>query len=203
MDQEEEGLGASPSATALSSASPIEPASQSRPSGLQSAGAWDCNRVFQIIADCCGQFRKGPVFQGSPHLVEQMERGLEEGETLQGGGVLEVYDMPPVSDIPDGCEVVDLHFVKVAVNKANAEAHRAELVDQLSHFPEPEILAGGPSYIHMGGILGDQGLALELFALGKVLGLWGVITPEGMGFSGEAADMMAGNGFVMCTGFRP
>jgi hypothetical protein len=37
----EQGVGASASPTALSSPTAIEPASQSRPSGLQSAGAID------------------------------------------------------------------------------------------------------------------------------------------------------------------
>jgi hypothetical protein len=170
---------------------------------VEDAVTWSNKKLFDILADCCGQFRKGPVYQGSPHLVEQMERGLAEGEELQGGGVLEVYDMPPTNAIPEECEVVDMHFVAVAVNKAKAERHRAELIALLDAYPEPEQLAGGPSYIHVGGVIGDQGLAFELFALGKVLGLWSVITPATFGMTGMEADRAAGAGYIMCSGYRP
>ena len=158
-------------------------------------------KLLAILADCVGQFRKGPVFQGSPNLVEQMEAGLGE-EGLKGGGVLEIYNMPAEREIPDECERVDMHFVTVAVNKAKAEKHRAELISLLNDYPNPEELAGGPSYIAVGGALGDQGLAFELFALGKVLGIWDVITPERMGVTGAEADQMAGMGYIMCTGYR-
>jgi hypothetical protein len=36
-----------------------------------------------------------------------------------------------------------------------------------------------------------------LFALGKVLGLWDVITPEAFGIYGAGADELAGMGMVM------
>lgn len=163
---------------------------------------WSNQRLLEILADCCGQFRKGPVYQGSPNLVAQAEAGIDPEVGLVGGGVLEVYDMPPANAIPEECEVVDLHFVAIAVNKEKAERHRDDLIALLNAYPEPEQLAGGPSYMHVGGIVGDQGLALELFALGKVLGIWDVITPEKLGMTGAEADRAAGMGYVMCTGYR-
>lgn len=163
----------------------------------------DVSKIYDILRETCGQFRKGPVYQGSPHLVEQMKHGLPEGEMLKGGGVLEIYDMPPESAIPDECEHVDLHFVTVAVNKAKAEEHRAELIALLNDYPNPAELAGGPSYIAVGGVIGDQGAAFELFALGKVLGIWDIITPGKLGATGEQARQMAGMGYIMCTGYRP
>src|SRR6202012_2479706 len=87
--------------------------------------------------------------------------------------------------------------------KARAESHRAELVELLNNYPQAERIAQGPSYIEVGAEIGDQGAAFQLFAMGKVLGLWDVITPEKMGFTGPEADSMAGNGFVMMTGYRP
>ncbi len=45
-------------------------------------------------------------------------------------------------------------------------------------------------------------MALRLFALGKVLGFWNIITPETLGFKGEAADEFAGKGFVMMGGYK-
>ena len=72
----------------------------------------------------------------------------------------------------------------------------------LRGYPEPERLAGGPSYIEIGGVLGDQQEAFLLFALGKVLGLWSVITPATLGFEGPEADQLAGAGMVNMSGFK-
>lgn len=161
--------------------------------------AWDNGKFYDILRETCGQFRKGEVYQGSPGMVEWAKSGMDRSAP---GGVLEIYDMPPTDAIPDECETVDMHFVNVAVNKAKAEARRAELIALLDAYPNPEELAGGPSYMAVGGVVGDQGAAFELFALGKVLGIWDVITPEKMGFTGDMADQMAGGGFIMCTGYR-
>ena len=77
-----------------------------------------------------------------------------------------------------------------------------ELIAILKTYPQPERLAGGPSYIEVGGEIGDQGAAFQLFALGKVLGLWDIITPEKLGITGPEANQMAGMGFVMMSGFK-
>lgn len=55
----------------------------------------------------------------------------------------------------------------------------------------------GPSYIELGAWIGDQGLALSLMGLGKILGLWEVITPADLGVTGEKASEMMGLGFVL------
>jgi len=163
--------------------------------------AWSVGKVYEILRETTGQFRKGNIFEGSPELVAQAEAGIGD-EGLRGGGVLEVYAMPHESEA-DGLEKVDMHFVTVAVNKAKAEARRAELIGLLNAYPAPDRLAGGPSYIEVGGELGDQGAAFELFALGKVLGFWDVITPETFGAIGDQARQLAGSGFIMCTGYTP
>lgn len=163
---------------------------------------WNLSRLYEILAETTGQYRSGPVYRGAPHLVEQMQRGIPEGEMLKGGGVLEVYAMPPADEIPPTSEAVDVHFIKIAVDKTKAEARRAEVVGLLDAYPDPATLASGPSYIAVGAELGDQGAAFQLFALGKVLGLWEIISPEALGFSGDMADQMAGAGMVMITGFR-
>lgn len=110
------------------------------------------------------------------------------------------HKCPPA---PEGLEMVDVEFMVVGVDKAKAETRRAELRAILDAWPQPERLAGGPSYIEVGGVIGDQGAAFLLFALGKVLGLWGLITPASMGITGPDAREMAGAGFVMITGYRP
>ncbi len=99
------------------------------------------------------------------------------------------------------CEMVDLVLLKVGVRAEIAEKHKASLIEFLRTYPQPERLAQGPSYIEVGAEIGDQGMALALFAVGHVLGLWKIITPMTMGVMGEDARQMAGAGFVMISGF--
>lgn len=135
----------------------------------------------------------------------QLRKGAEIEERTEGSGlhVKEVFAMPPTDDpAATGLEKVDMEFLVIGVDKAKAEARKAELIDILKTYPAPDRLAGGPSYIEVGAEIGDQGAAFQLFALGKVLGLWGVITPATMGFKGQEARDMAGSGFVMKTGFK-
>lgn len=158
--------------------------------------------LYDILRETTGQLRKGEIIQGTPEMVAWANSGASE--EAAPGGVLEVYAMPKDTDPSfDGLEKIDLHFVTIAVNKANAEKRRADLIAILDSWPNPEELAGGPSYIAVGGTIGDQGSAFELFALGKVLGIWDIITPETFGATGEEARRMAGAGFIMCTGYRP
>lgn len=61
-----------------------------------------------------------------------------------------------------------------------------------------ERLAQGPSYIELGGWIGDQALALQFMGLGERLGLWKVVTPRSLGITDhEAAANLMGAGFVM------
>lgn len=159
----------------------------------------DINALHKILAETTTQFRKGPIATGSPELLDAIERG---DETLPGG-VAEFYFMPHADDAPNGLAMVDCSFIRVGVDQEKAAAIKNELIALLNEYPEPERFSSGPSYIEVGGVIGDQGAALALFALGKVLGLWGVITPEGLGFSGEEERRLAGSGFVMITGYAP
>lgn len=99
-------------------------------------------------------------------------------------------------------EMVDLEFLVIGVDRAAAERLRAELISILNTYPRPDRLASGPSYIEVGGEIGDQGAAFQLFALGKVLGLWGVITPATFGMKGEEAKRAAGAGYIMISGYK-
>jgi hypothetical protein len=146
------------------------------------------NRLYEILGATTIQFRKGEVIE--KHTV---------GDAVD---VVEINMMPHSDEAHPDLEKVDLEFLVIGVDKAKAEQHRAELVSILSDYPQPDRLAGGPSYIEVGAEIGDQGAAFQLFALGKVLGLWDVITPKAMGFEGPEAREMAGRGFVMMTGFK-
>lgn len=159
----------------------------------------DISRLHEILAETTCQLRKGEEFEGTPELVEQAKRG----EEIKGGGVLEIYAMPHESEAPSNLEKVDVEFVTIGVDRVTAETRKDELVALLNEYPNPDELAGGPSYISVGATIGDQGAAFQLFALGKVLGLWDVITPARLGVTDpETARRMAGAGYVMCTGYR-
>ena len=160
-------------------------------------------RLYEILAETTIRLRKGEVIHGDKPLVDAIKAGVtDDNFDKLPGGVVTFDMMPHEGDLRPGFEKVDCHFLVVGVDKAKAEARKAELIDLLNAYPRPDRLAGGPSYIEVGGEIGDQGAAFQLFALGKALGLWGIITPEAMGFEGAEADQMAGSGFVMMTGYR-
>lgn len=114
-----------------------------------------------------------------------------------------------LENVPDGVKVVDVYFFKVGVVMARAEARREELIELLGEWPDiswgHEIppLKKGPSYIHAGGVVGDQTRAMVLFGIGEALGFWTVITPQTLGFDGDEAKSMAGMGMVMISGYEP
>jgi hypothetical protein len=142
------------------------------------------DRLNQILNETTIQLRKG-------------------AEITESSGVVEIFKMPHVSEAQPWVEKIDLHFIVVGVDKERAEQSRSELIELLKTYPQPDRLVGGPSYIEVGAVLGDQGAALQLFALGQVLGLWKVITPATLGFKeGPTSDQMAGGGFIMISGFK-
>ncbi len=167
------------------------------------------DRLYKILSETTVQLRKGEEIEGDPQLVDAI-KNFKKGDGVDKlpGGSVHIYAMPHESQTNDGIEKVDCHFITVGVDKAKAEAHKAELVAILKEWPSeawgspvPK-LEEGPSYIHVGGVIGDQGAAFQLFALGKVLGLWDIVTPAKFGITGPEASQMAGNGFVMMSGFR-
>ena len=144
-------------------------------------------RLHEIIRKTTVQLRKGEA-------VEEHQTGNIH--------TTEVFAMPHEDQVVnDGIKKVDCHFIVVGVDKIKAEHYRDELFEILKTYPEPDRLAGGPSYIEMGRMIGDQGAAFQLFAIGQVLGFWEVITPKTMGFTGPFANQMAGSGMVMISGF--
>jgi hypothetical protein len=140
------------------------------------------DRLYKILAATTIQLRKGPSIIESP-------------------GVTEIFAMPHVDEMPAGFEPVDMEFLTIGVDRAAAERNKSELVSILETYPAGR-LASGPSYIEVGGEIGDQGAAFQLFALGKTLGLWDVVTPTTLGFEGAEAREMAGRGLIMTTGFN-
>lgn len=146
----------------------------------------DLGLLHHILSETTVQLRKGPQ-------VETRKAGPVE--------VVEVFAMPHVDEAPD-LEKIDLVFVMIGVDRAKAEHYKPQLVALLNEYPDKRELSGGPSYIHVGATIGDQGAALQLFALGKALGLWDIITPALLGFTGDEMLEKAGMGMIWITGFR-
>jgi hypothetical protein len=147
----------------------------------------DIARLYDILRRTCQEFRKGD------EVVTKQQPGVE---------VTEVFMMPHESEALPVYELVDLHFIKIGVDKETAPLFKDEVQSILKELAPQCRLEDGPSYISVGAVIGDQGAALCLFALGKVMGLWDIVTPATVFASGAMADQMAGSGFIMCAGWR-
>lgn len=159
-------------------------------------------RLHAILNETTVQLRKG----GQAALTVTTSRGAADDPAASRAAgqiaalaITEIFAMPS-EDAALDMEMVDVHFVTIGVDLIKAEAARDELIDILDNWPTDE-LEGGPSFISVGGTIGDQGAALQLFALGHALGLWTVVTPAALGLTGAEAEAAAGNGFVMTTGY--
>jgi len=144
-------------------------------------------RLYEILGETTVQLRKGDVVRHERHT------NLD---------VITIDAMPHESEARPDIEKIDMEMLVIGVDRAKAQQHRDELVSILREYPEPERLANGPSYIEVGAVIGDQGAAFQLFALGQVLDFWQVITPTKLGLTGETAMEAAGRGFIMISGFR-
>ena len=113
-----------------------------------------------------------------------------------------------------GTDTVDVGFFYVsftdevdAQKDAFVTALNTCITDGLGEFGtfDADRISKGPSYIEVGGWLGDQGTALCFFALGQRLGLWTVITPATLGMLRDTVEYkeLAGRGMVMLSGYTP
>lgn len=143
-------------------------------------------------------------------VVRQQTVGYRKGEivtTTEVSDDLTVVVVDAFPATPDRGRLVDVHFLNVGFTEAAAD--RQAFVDAfeaaIAGDGQGEYVAlnlkafqSGPSYIAIGGWIGDQSLALHLMALVEFHGLGKVITPATLGVEGDAADALAGNGYVMC-----
>jgi len=76
----------------------------------------------------------------------------------------------------------DVHPVRIFIKpeyKAGSEAYesaKVNLASMLDAYPNQKELKGGPSYIHAGATLGDQGTAIRFFLLAEYFGLGNIMT---------------------------
>jgi hypothetical protein len=111
----------------------------------------------------------------------------EDGELLVG--------KPDPANQPTG-HTADVHFFKVAAaNNPTKEEFLALVTAEYPHWLDGK----EHGYMEMGGDMGDQGIALTTQALGELLGVWHLMTPEsmlGQSIGKELLDQMAGMGMV-------
>lgn len=152
---------------------------------------FDLQRLYSILRATTMQLRKGPV-------VKEETKGKIKTTFIEA--------MPHESEVSEKVvEKVDLGLIVVGVWRKKAEEFRDELVEILDNYPGDPPLRDGPNYIFVGGEIGDQGAALQLFALGKYLGFWQIITPDHplFGFSKEESERMMESGFITISGYKP
>lgn len=140
---------------------------------------FDLEGFCDAIQEVTTVYRKGPT-------VEERD--------LPGVHVVEVWGYPHTDDADPTETMVDLVFVNVGV-KPDAKNRAEEFLTYLRGWDSPT-LAKGPSYIHTGGELGSQELALRLFAVMHVLGYGQVMSGADLGFQGDEVREMAGKGLL-------
>ena len=102
----------------------------------------------------------------------------------------------------DSITIVLLNF-KIILKVPKLKQNKEKIMQWLDHYPEPDRLKGGISYIELGAIVGDQRMAIVLMAIGDYFNWWNLIHGETMGMSRAEAIEMAGRGFIMTTGYTP
>lgn len=151
----------------------------------------NAERLYEILQKTTKVYRKG-------EQVEQSKLGNIH--------VTEIFGYPHTSEAnkDNRYEKVDMIFVDILVDKQKAKLCKNELEKILEEYPQPERLAGGPSYIELAPNFGlEQEGALRAMALGKTLGLWEVINGKTLGMNEQTARQLAGTGFLMISGYKP
>lgn len=155
------------------------------------------DRIKQILSKTTVQCRK----------QSEMIKERKVGEIKPGVPAMiyrEVFDMPTENQLEaDNIAMVDLHFVKVAVQLDIVEDYREEIDKLLLEWPQPDRLAAGLNFLEIGKLLHNQESALQFMALGEIMGYWEVSIPTMLGYEGDIANIMASQGHITVTGWKP
>ena len=136
----------------------------------------------------------------------RLERKPEtpEVETKDVGGV-QVTTVMAFPEAKEGERHADLHFM--LASKDESFPTKEELIATVQAAigegefvtMEAQRLAGGLSYIDLGGWLGSQDLAVRLIGAMELAEIGPAITPATLGITGTQANELAGMGVVMMT----
>ena len=144
------------------------------------------------------------------NILQETTQVYRKGEKVQvremgDSQVVEIFGYPHTSEAPEeeGYEKVDMIFVDVLVDKKKVTQRKRDLEKILAHYPQPERLAGGLSYIELSPGCGlEQEDGLRLMALGKVLGLWDIVSGKTFGMDEREASELARKGLILITGYK-
>ena len=95
---------------------------------------------------------------------------------------------------------VNMHFFDVSArNNPTVEEFVALTQAHQGEFTDVNPLDGKEhSYIQLGGWIGDQGLAMQYMALGRLLGLWEILTPSVvLDVNDPLADLLVRQGMIV------
>jgi len=126
------------------------------------------------------------------NLIDYVTGHVERGACQCGQCIDAVKN--PESKQPKG-HTADLMFFKVKmVNNPDATEFKSLAKREFPHWFDGR----EHSYLQTGGDIGDQGLALITMGLGKLLGVWELLTPNSLlPFIDEGMKMeMAGKGYI-------
>lgn len=145
--------------------------------------------IIEYVQSATTVYRKGDV------VTQQQEGGMR------------VVTVDAFPELPPGSKVVDCHFVWVGFTEAFTTMTADELYQAITDTEAgmfrsmgPQSWANGPSYIEIGGWIGDQTLAFQFMACCVAHGLANhVITPTLLGFDETQADQLAGAGLVLLS----
>ena len=110
------------------------------------------------------------------------------------------FDAPPNPEQhqPNG-HTADVHFFEVALqNDPDVEELKRLIKVHVGDFAQVDLFDGKEhNYMEIGAWIGDQGMALMLMGMGKLLDIWELMTPETMmpGMT-DMHDMLAGSGMI-------
>jgi len=125
-------------------------------------------------------------------LVTYVHEHTQRGE-CQCGLCLDKGNQPD----PTGHTANMIFFVTSAINDPDAETLRTLINEHKGDANQVDLFDGKEhGYMELGGWIGDQGLAMQLMGLGKLVGLWDLLTPETMGMPKAFHMEMAGQGLV-------
>lgn len=103
---------------------------------------------------------------------------------------------------------VDVQFFKVALKNSGLTDKDKEIIknniiqlikNHKGIYSDIDIFDGNEhNFVEIGRWIGNQGIALELMAMGELLGLWEVATPNRLAsdFSEETRNMLAEAGYI-------
>lgn len=123
-------------------------------------------------------------------LAEYVHKHTMRGECTCGRCIDAVKD--PETHQPDG-HTIDMTFFKVALrNDPDKKTFLKFVEDEF-----PTMLDGGEhSYIELGALMGDQGIAIQTIGMGGLLGVWQALSPAMLDLPKHIELMMAGNGMI-------